>query len=173
MPHVSNIETAYNSSLDYLYSFVDYSAIQEGFAEVKWPARFEVVRREPPVIFDSAYNQDSFVRLSQTLEDYFPNRPVYLVFGSSEDKNILGMFAEIKSQVRRMFVVKADHPRALEPEKITELARQAEIPSEVADSVESAFTRALTLSELDDSIVLSAGSIFVTAEAITAWKRQR
>jgi dihydrofolate synthase / folylpolyglutamate synthase len=25
MPHVSNIETAYNSSLDYLYSFVDYS----------------------------------------------------------------------------------------------------------------------------------------------------
>jgi len=147
-------------------------AIQEGFAKVKWTARFEVARREPPVIFDSAHNQDSFARLSQTLEDYFPNRPVYLVFGASEDKNILGMFAEIKSQIRRMFVAKANHPRALEPEKITELARQAEIPSEVADSVESAFTRALALSEQDGSIVLSAGSIFVTAEAITVWKMQ-
>ncbi len=47
-------------------------AIQKGFAEVKWPARFEVVRREPPVIFDSAHNQDSFARLRQALDDYFP-----------------------------------------------------------------------------------------------------
>src|SRR5271157_3032073 len=42
--------------------------IRKGFAEVKWPARFEVVRREPPVIFDSAHNQDSFARLRQALD---------------------------------------------------------------------------------------------------------
>ncbi len=46
-------------------------AIQRGFAQVKWPARFELVRREPPVIFDSAHNDDSFARLRETLETYF------------------------------------------------------------------------------------------------------
>jgi dihydrofolate synthase/folylpolyglutamate synthase len=147
--------------------------IQKGFAEVKWPARFEVVRRDPPVIFDSAHNQDSFARLRQALDDYFPNRSVYLIFGASEDKNIPGMFEEIKSKVKRMFVTKASHPRALEPERIVELARQAEVPHEAAESVEAAFVRALELSEKDGSIVLSAGSMFVTAEAMAAWKKSK
>jgi dihydrofolate synthase/folylpolyglutamate synthase len=145
--------------------------IQNGFAKVKWPARFEVVRRDPPVIFDSAHNQESFERLHQALDDYFPSRPVYLIFGASEDKNIPGMFAEIQPKVKKMFVTRADHPRALEPEKILELARQANIPNEAVTPVDSAFGRALDLSAKDGSIVLSAGSMFVTAEVMMAWKK--
>jgi len=148
------------------------SAIQKGFAEVKWPARFEVVRREPPVIFDSAHNQDSFEKLTRTLEDYFPGRPVYLIFGASEDKNIPGMFAEIAPKVKLLLVTKANHPRALEPEKIQELARQAKVPNEAAVPVEAALARALEMSKKDGSIVLSAGSMFVTAEVMAAWKRR-
>jgi dihydrofolate synthase / folylpolyglutamate synthase len=148
-------------------------AIKKGFAAVKWPARFEVVRREPPVILDSAHNQDSFARLRQALDDYFPGRPVYLIFGASEDKNIPGMFIEIQPRIKRMFVTKADHPRALEPGKILDLARERNIPSEPAESVATAFTRALELSEKDGSIVLSAGSMFVTAEVMAAWHKAR
>ncbi len=148
------------------------SAIEKGFASVQWPARFEVVRREPPVIFDSAHNQDSFARLRQALEDYFPGREVYLVFGASEDKNIPGMFAEMKSKIRRMFITRSFHPRALDPDKIRELAEQIGIPYEIAPSVENAFSSALELSEKDGSIVLSAGSMFVTAEVMAAWKKR-
>ena len=147
-------------------------AIQDGLAAVRWPARFQVVRRDPPVIFDSAHNQDSFARLRQALEDYFPGRQVYLVFGASEDKNIPGMFAEIKPVVRRMLISKSFHPRALEPEKIQALAAQAGIPHEVMPSVGEAFGHALEMSEKDGSIVLSAGSMFVTAEVMAAWKEQ-
>ncbi len=146
-------------------------AIQRGFAAVTWPARFEVVRRDPPVIFDSAHNQDSFARLHQALADYFPGRQVYLVFGASEDKNIPGMFTEIKPVVRQMLISKSFHPRALDPEKIKDLADQAGIPNEIVPSVEEAFDRALEMSEKDGSIVLSAGSMFVTAEVMAAWKK--
>jgi len=145
--------------------------IQKGFAEVKWPARFEVVRREPPVIFDSAHNQDSFEKLARTLEDYFPGRPVYLIFGASEDKNIPGMFAEIAPKVKLLLVTRANHPRALEPEKIQELARRAKVPNEAAVPVEAALARALGMSKKDGSIVLSAGSMFVTAEVMAAWNK--
>ena len=146
-------------------------AIQKGFSQVQWRARFEVMQREPPVIFDSAHNQDSFAKLRETLETYFPGRQVYLIFGASEDKNIPGMFAEMKPKIKKLIVTRADHPRALEPEKIIGLADQAQIESEAVSPVESALQRALDLSANDGSIVLSAGSMFVTAEVMRAWNK--
>jgi dihydrofolate synthase/folylpolyglutamate synthase len=167
---VINAATAYAalqaSGLD-----VSEDAIQRGFAQVKWPARFEVARRDPPVIFDSAHNDDSFAKLRETLEEYFPGKMVYLIFGASEDKNIPGMFREIKPKVRKLIITRADHPRALEVEKIQQLADQAGVPNEALVPVEAALARALENSEKDGSIVLSAGSMFVTAEVMAAWKK--
>jgi dihydrofolate synthase / folylpolyglutamate synthase len=168
---VENAATAF-AALQKSGLHISDEVIQEGFFKVRWPARFEVVRREPPVIFDSAHNQDSFARLRQALDDYFPGIPVYLIFGASEDKNIPGMFLEIKTKVKRLFVTKSAHPRALEAEKIHELAQQAGLPDEVVSSVEVALARALEMSEKDGSIVLSAGSMFVTAEVMAAWKKR-
>ena len=146
------------------------AALQAGFAAVQWPARFQVARREPPLIFDSAHNQDSFGRLREALDDYFPQRRVYLVFGASEDKNIPGMFKEIKPLVEKVFITKAEHPRALSPESIAQLADQAGLAYEIIVPVKAAVQHALELSQKDGSIVLSAGSMFVTAEAMAAWQ---
>ena len=109
--------------------------------------------------------------MRQTLDEYFPDKKVYLIFGASEDKNIPGMFAEMKTKIKKVIVTRADHPRALEVERIVELARQAGIEAEAISPVEFAFERALENSSNDGSIVLSAGSIFVTAEVIRAWNK--
>jgi dihydrofolate synthase/folylpolyglutamate synthase len=166
---IQNAATAYaalkSSGLE-----ISDDAIQQGFSQVKWRARFEVVRRDPPVIFDSAHNQDSFAKLRETLDEHFPDKKAYLIFGASEDKNIPGMFAEMKPKIKRLIVTRADHPRALELEKIIELADQAGLESEAVSPVESAFRHALELSAKDGSIVLSAGSMFVTAEVMKSWE---
>lgn len=167
---IQNAATAYAALIASGLPISD-EAFQKGFSQVKWRARFEVARRDPPVIFDSAHNQDSFAKLRETLEEHFPDRQVYLIFGASEDKNIPGMFAELKPKIRKLFVTRADHPRALEPEAITRVADQAGLESETVQPVESALTRALDLSEKDGSIVLSAGSMFVTAEVMKAWNK--
>lgn len=145
--------------------------IQKGFSEVKWRARFEVARRDPPVIFDSAHNQDSFAKLRATLDEHFPGKMIILIFGASEDKNIPGMFAELKPRIKRLLATRADHPRALEPGHIIRLADEAEIESEAVSPVEMALARALEISAKDGSIVLSAGSMFVTAEVMRAWQK--
>ncbi|HRQ23955.1 MAG TPA: folylpolyglutamate synthase/dihydrofolate synthase family protein, partial [Anaerolineales bacterium] len=157
---LENAATAY-AALKVSGLEISDEAIQKGFAQVKWRARFEIARRDPPVIFDSAHNEDSFVKLRETLETYFPDKKAYLIFGASEDKNIPGMFAALKPKIQRLIVTRADHPRALEEGRIVELARQAEIESEAVSPVESALARALELSAKDGSIVLSAGSMFV------------
>ncbi len=167
---IQNAATAYASLKNSGIQISD-EAIQKGFSQVKWRARFEVARLDPPMIFDSAHNQDSFAKLRETLEEHFPGKQVYLVFGASEDKNIPGMFAEMKPKIKKLIVTRADHPRALEPEKIIELANQAGLESETVTPVASAFKRALEKSEKDGSIVLSAGSMFVTAEVMKAWNK--
>lgn len=143
--------------------------IQKGFSRVKWRARFELAQAEPPVIFDSAHNQDSFAKLRETLDEYFPSRPVYLIFGASEDKNIPGMFLEMKAKIKKIILTRAEHPRALEVEKIRLLAEQAGVESETTSSVREALVRALELSAIDGSMVISAGSMFVTAEVMREW----
>jgi len=169
MHQIENAATAY-AALKVSGIEISDADIQKGFSKVKWPARFQVVRREPPVIFDSAHNQDSFERLRDTLEQYFPGRPVYLIFGASEDKNIPGMFTEMKPKIKKLIITRADHPRALETRHIQKLADQAGLESEAVSPVKAALAHALDLSSKDGSIVLSAGSMFVTAEVMKEWK---
>ena len=76
----------------------------------------------------------------------------------------------MKSKIRKIIITRADHPRALEVERIQQLAEQAGAESETVIPVKSALARALELSSKDGSIVLSAGSMFVTAEVMSAWK---
>jgi dihydrofolate synthase/folylpolyglutamate synthase len=166
---VENAATAY-AALKVSGIKITDEQIRTGFSQVQWPARFQVVRREPPVIFDSAHNQDSFERLRETLEQYFPDRSVYLIFGASEDKNIPGMFTAMKQKIKKLIITRADHPRALEAGHIQKLADQAGLESETAIPVRAALARALDMSSKDGSIVLSAGSMFVTAEVMKEWK---
>jgi len=166
---VDNAATAYAALKLSGLNIADES-IARGFARVRWPARFEIVRRNPPIILDSAHNQDSFARLRETLDEYFPGRQVYLIFGASEDKNIPGMFAEMESKIRWLIITCADHPRAVPAETIQKLADQAGIRNEAVIPVSAAVMRALELAENDGSIILSAGSIFVTAEVMTTLK---
>lgn len=168
---IDNAATAF-AALEASGLGLSYSAIQKGFYRVKWPARFEVARQEPPVIFDSAHNRDSFARLRQTLDDHFPTRPLYLIFGVSEDKMLLDMIEEIRPRLTKIIATRADHPRALDAEKIVEMARQAGVASEAATPVEAALARALELAG-ETGIVLSAGSLFVTAEVLRAWKKYK
>ncbi|MCQ3937630.1 MAG: bifunctional folylpolyglutamate synthase/dihydrofolate synthase [Chloroflexi bacterium] len=169
---VENAATAY-AALKVSGIPITDEQIQNGFSQVQWRARFEIARLDPPVIFDSAHNQDSFAKLRDTLETYFPGKPVYLIFGASEDKNIPGMFAEMKPKIKKLIITRADHPRALSVEHIQGLAGQAGLESEAAVPVSEALRRALELSAKDGSIVLSAGSMFVTAEVMREFESLR
>ncbi|GAB4501434.1 MAG: folylpolyglutamate synthase/dihydrofolate synthase family protein [Anaerolineales bacterium] len=139
-------------------------AIRAGFAAARWPCRFEIFQREnPPIILDSAHNEDSFRRLAQTLGEYFPGRPVILILGISEDKHLAAMLAAMHGIINRLIITRSRHPRALEPEKIIETAHQAGLAYEVVTPVEAAVARGLEIARQQDALLLSAGSMFVTA----------
>jgi dihydrofolate synthase/folylpolyglutamate synthase len=171
---VENAATAYTALQVVRQQGLDVKeeAILNGFASVTWPGRFEVLQRDPPVIVDSAHNQDSALKLRLALDDYLPGRPVILVFGASEDKDIQGMFAELLPRVRQVIATQSEHPRAISPDKLVELAHQFGCSAQAITPVESALARAMELAgDASRAVVVVAGSLFVAAAAREAWPR--
>ena len=152
---------------------LDDSHIRAGFASMKWPCRFEIASREnPTLIFDSAHNEDSFEKLTNTIQTYFPGRSVILILGISEDKHLFEMLSAMEGIISRLIITRANHPRALEMEKIVETAKKVTGRYETAAPVETALDRALEVARETGDIILSAGSMFVTAEVKTAWQKR-
>jgi dihydrofolate synthase/folylpolyglutamate synthase len=146
-------------------------AIQNGFAHVKWPARFEVLRRQPPVVIDSAHNRDSARRLRETLDEYFPEIPVVLIFCALEDKDISGILEELKPRLECVVATRADHPRAPSAEWMAGQARKADISVEAIAPVAKALDRALELAGAQ-KLVLAAGSVAFAGEVSAAWQKR-
>jgi dihydrofolate synthase/folylpolyglutamate synthase len=147
---------------------VSEQAVQKGFSSVRWPGRFEVFDGEPMVIFDGAHNRYSAQRLAQTIEDYLPGKPVALVFGASEDKDIAGMFAELLPKVDYVLLVRADHPRAAAVQDLSNLAADYACPVSVIDSPADFYRQA---SELigNDGVILVTGSLYVVGQLRYLW----
>lgn len=149
-------------------------AIQRGFREVRWPGRFEVLQRDArlAVVVDSAHNRDSAEKLRQTIDDYFPGRPVVLIFGASNDKDVAGMLDELLPRVRRVVTTQAVHPRAADPDELATLVHACGRPAESRAPASAALGRALEVAEAGD-IILATGSLFVVAEVRAAWPHVR
>jgi dihydrofolate synthase/folylpolyglutamate synthase len=167
---VLNAVTAY-AALDSLRSTgfkIEHSAIEKGFREVNWPARFEVLRRQPPLIVDSAHNPASMGKLRETLDEYFPGLPMILVFGISEDKQLDGMYREILPRTTHLICTQADHPRAMDPEALSNRAVNFNCSRESVPIVGEALLKAIQLAG-NENLVVVTGSIFVAASARIAW----
>jgi dihydrofolate synthase/folylpolyglutamate synthase len=151
---------------------VSTDAIRQGFRDVSWPGRFQILSQSPTVVVDSAHNRDSALKLRIALDDYFPGRPVTLVFGASADKDIPGMLDELAPRISRLIVTQAVHPRAADPDDMAELGRGHGLRVEVIVPVAAALDRALARRRPDE-VILAAGSLFVAGEVLAAWDKHR
>ena len=147
---------------------IEDKAIQEGFSLTEWPGRFEILRREPPVVVDSGHTPGAMGKIQQTMDEYFPGRPLWLVFGVSDDKDVEGMFKELKPRLKKIYCAQSTHPRALDPAVLAELSNGVGVPVEVIPNVGDALEAAMAEAPKGD-VVMVAGSIFVAATGRIAW----
>lgn len=171
---IENAATAYAALHAFRARALPFSdtAIRQGFSEVFWPGRFEILQRNPPIVLDCAHNRDSALKLRLALDDYYPGKPVIMVFGASEDKDIAGMFAELLPRVFQVIATRSFHPRSIEPEKLVELAHHYGRPAKIVQDVEEALQEAIRLAA-GEALVLVTGSIFVAAGARDSWYNLR
>jgi dihydrofolate synthase/folylpolyglutamate synthase len=116
-------------------------------------------------------NRESALKLRIALDDYFPGRPVTMVFGASSDKDVRGMFLELAPRVSRVILTRADHPRSEDPDTLVRLAKGFGFEAEVVEPVAAAMKRA-TEDAGGEQVILATGSLFVIGSALAAWDPQ-
>ena len=139
--------------------------IAQGLAGVEWPGRFQIVRQHPAVLIDGAHNVASMKRLVSNINEYFSDKRILLVFGTSSDKDIPGIVSELVSLSPHVIVVQATHSRAASLAVLAAEFSQRGIEVESDESVSHALSRALSKAGRTDLICVT-GSLFVVAEAL-------
>ncbi len=143
---------------------VPAEAIRRGFANAKWPARLEVVRKNPTVIIDSSHNPDGMRSLKDALLETTKKDRITFVVGVMSDKDVSPMLEAIAPVAGRIICTKPDYWRAMDPEEIAREAKRLVNDVEVVPSVPEAIERAISLSD-DDDVVCITGSIFMAGDA--------
>ncbi|MBI5301666.1 MAG: bifunctional folylpolyglutamate synthase/dihydrofolate synthase [Chloroflexi bacterium] len=143
-------------------------AIREGFANVQWQGRFEILSRDPCVILDGAHNADSAHQLVATLRDFFPRAGLHFVFGSSNDKDIAGMLTELLPHAASFTITRSHSARAADPGQIAQLCAQSGVRAMLAPDPITALQLAQEQARPGD-VVCATGSLFVVAEVRAAW----
>lgn len=140
-------------------------AVATGLAGVQWPARMEVVSRQPLTILDCAHNVASAEALVETLLSTFAPTRRWLIFAGSADKDLSGMLRVLAPHFAGAFLTRyTSNPRGLPPEALGEvLQRTFEIPYKMISTPREALDAARAQAGSDDLLCIT-GSVFLAGE---------
>jgi dihydrofolate synthase / folylpolyglutamate synthase len=141
------------------------AAVERGLAEVRWPARMEVVGRRPWVVLDCAHNVAAAEAVAQTLRESFPVGGRLLVFAGSSDKDVAGMFRVLGPHFDAAYLTRyTNNPRAVAPEELKRLWSAAcTVPAETFATPAEAIATARAAAGPGD-VVCVTGSVFLAGE---------
>ncbi|WP_220192538.1 bifunctional folylpolyglutamate synthase/dihydrofolate synthase [Ktedonospora formicarum] len=144
----------------------DEAALRKGLASVHWPARIEVVGRQPTIVVDGAHNTDSIQKLVRALHVTFDPRRLIFVLSTSKDKDLVGIIKEL-AQADAVVLTSMNNPRVTPLEDLRALfaehAPRVELLS--APTSEAALDMAVGLAAPED-LVCATGSIYLAGEAL-------
>ena len=145
---------------------IDDGAVVAGLAGVRWPARLEVLGRQPLVLLDCAHNLASAQALIDTLHASFPGERTggrSLIFAGNRDKDLGGMLHLLAGHFTHIILTRFDNnPRCVPPERLLELAPKT-VPCTVCPTSEAAWLEARTVAGPGDLICVT-GSVFLAGE---------
>jgi len=139
--------------------------VKKGVAATKWPGRFQVLQEDPPMILDGAHNPGGAVALTDTLKQVFKNKPVALVFGMCDDKDIGNYLKPFGRVVKRMWAVPLKTERSLPVERVSAAGKAMGWPV-VESTVREAMTESLVWAKQNGGVVCMAGSLFLVGEVL-------
>ncbi|MBO7304957.1 MAG: bifunctional folylpolyglutamate synthase/dihydrofolate synthase [Clostridia bacterium] len=139
---------------------ISESALYQGLEAARWPARFEIIRHDPMVIFDGAHNPQGISSAAQSIKRYFGNRRVLILSGVLRDKDyefIAGKLAEV---AKSAFTITPDSPRALAAEDYARTLISHGVPATPYPSIKEALCAAIKAAKESGDALICLGSLY-------------
>ena len=89
------------------------SAIRQGLAQVRWPGRFELLRRDPPFLLDGSHNAHGMRATADSLQALFPGEKFVFLVSIMADKDADEMLRLLLPLAKGFVTVTAPSPRAI------------------------------------------------------------
>ena len=138
-------------------------AVRKGLKDVKWPGRFELLRKDPLFIIDGGHNPQCIQALVKNIQDYLADRPLTILTGVLADKDYNCMYRNVEPYAKEFITVTPGNPRALNAHDLAAYLSQFGKPvtacDQVADGVRLAVEHAGK-----DGVVLCYGSLYMIGE---------
>lgn len=141
---------------------ISTEALKEGLAKVYWPARFELLKKDPYFIYDGGHNPQG-VRAAVDTYKFFADKAIVLI-GVMADKDYAVELEMLKEIAKSFIAVTPDNPRSLPAEKLAEAIRAVGGDCVAAPTVEQGVAMALATGET----VLATGSLYMYEEVKNA-----
>jgi len=152
-------------ALTYLGTSISAQDMAEGFRQVSWPGRLQILSCEPTIVIDGAHNAYSMRKLTEAIKEYFDYNECFVIFGTSCDKDASGMARQLKCFATNITITSSSHPRAASTSILAEEFARLGIEVNVAENVPQALSQTLAAAKKRD-LILVTGSLFIVAEAI-------
>ena len=135
----------------------------QGLKNTRWPARFEVLRRDPVFIVDGGHNPHGIRATAESLQRLFPGKKFTFVTGVMADKDVESILGLIVPLADQFFTVRPDNPRAMSAEELAERIRAMGAKATPCDSVADGVDRAVE-AEGKDGVACALGSLYMSGD---------
>ena len=137
--------------------------VYEGIRRVKWPCRFELLRRDPVFIVDGGHNPQCLEALAKNVRDYLAGRDITALTGVMADKDYFHMYETMSPLVSRFVTVTPDNPRAMDAVALRDFLRPFGKPAVACGSVKEGVWEAVRQAG-PGGVVLAFGSLYMAGD---------
>lgn len=142
------------------------NAVLQGLYDARWLARFEILSKEPLIIFDGAHNPQGITSAVASIKHYFKDEKIYVLTGVLRDKDYKFIASELSKIAKRAFTLTPQSPRALSAESYAEVLESAGVPAKPNASIEEAFITAKNAAKDAKTPLICLGSLYTYADLI-------
>lgn len=131
-----------------------------GLAGARWKGRFEVMSRDPDVIFDGAHNLEGMQHALTSIKGYYPAQKAAVVMGVMRDKEYEQMVDLIHPICDRAFTAAPPNPRALDSETLAKVFASHGVYATAYASFQAAAKEALQYAAKNKVPLFCLGSLY-------------
>lgn len=139
--------------------------IQQALSHLKWKGRFDIIQKNPPIIFDAAHNVPAVKALIKSIKFEYPGLKFSCICGFCRDKQYLQIITLLADICYEIILIPFDSPRNVHPD---EIIKKVNIPLKKSLS----FYDAVSPLQKSKRPVLACGSFYVLEQAYN-WRDNR
>lgn len=147
-----------------------YEIVKQALSKTSWPARFQIIDSERPLVVDGAHNPHAASILVDTWKKHFPNTTARVIIGSTNTKDFKGTLSILKEIADGFIFTPIHSARATTSEEFESIAAELGIKANTKNTLAEAYQ---SVDDDDFVPILITGSLHLAGEFLAMQQKAK